>query len=56
MTLKKQTDNSSKEFKTSREEFLSNCKSGKYDDVVAIYRSNASNKVGKELNRKALEM
>ena len=29
----------------TREEFLKNCKAGLYDDVVAIYRSNASNKV-----------
>ncbi|QKX62016.1 uncharacterized protein TRUGW13939_09172 [Talaromyces rugulosus] len=34
-----------KEFsRGTREEFLQNCKSGQYDDVVAIYRSNASNK------------
>ncbi|CRG89407.1 hypothetical protein PISL3812_06443 [Talaromyces islandicus] len=34
-----------KEFPSgTREEFLQNCKSGQYDDVVAIYRSNASNK------------
>lgn len=32
-----------KEFRTgTREQFLSNCKSGKYDDVVALYRSNTS--------------
>ena len=32
-----------KEFrKGTREQFLSNCKSGKYDDVVALYRSNTS--------------
>ena len=30
----------------TREDFIQNCKSGQYDDVVAIYRSNASNKVG----------
>lgn len=29
----------------TREEFMRNCKDGKYDDVVAIYRSNASTKV-----------
>ncbi|KAH8699001.1 putative hydroxyisocaproate dehydrogenase [Talaromyces proteolyticus] len=34
-----------KEFPSgTREEFLSNCKAGKYDDVVVIYRSNVSNK------------
>jgi glyoxylate reductase len=34
------------EFPTgTREEFIANCKAGQYDDVVAIYRSNASNKV-----------
>ncbi|OAP65142.1 hypothetical protein AYL99_01114 [Fonsecaea erecta] len=32
-----------KEFrKGTREQFLSNCKSGQYDDVVALYRSNLS--------------
>ncbi|KAK2828954.1 hypothetical protein FQN49_007240 [Arthroderma sp. PD_2] len=32
-----------KEFPTgTRQEFLANCKNGKYDDVVAIYRSNVS--------------
>ncbi|KAF7846324.1 hypothetical protein BT93_L4536 [Corymbia citriodora subsp. variegata] len=32
-----------KEFrKGEREQFLSNCKSGEYDDVVALYRSNQS--------------
>ena len=32
-----------KEFRRgTREQFLSNCKSGKYDDVVALYRSNTS--------------
>ncbi|OAL71902.1 hydroxyisocaproate dehydrogenase [Trichophyton violaceum] len=32
-----------KEFPTgSRQEFLANCKSGRYDDVIAIYRSNVS--------------
>jgi hypothetical protein len=29
----------------TREEFLSNCQSGKYDDVVVIYRSNDSTSV-----------
>lgn len=29
----------------TREEFIQNCKDGKYDDVVVVYRSNASNKV-----------
>ncbi|KAJ5744492.1 hypothetical protein N7533_009362 [Penicillium manginii] len=34
-----------KEFPTgTREEFIQNCKAGQYDDVVAIYRSNTSNK------------
>ncbi|OJJ34999.1 hypothetical protein ASPWEDRAFT_40137 [Aspergillus wentii DTO 134E9] len=34
-----------KEFPTgTREEFIQNCKDGKYDDVVVIYRSNTSNK------------
>ncbi|OQD78220.1 hypothetical protein PENDEC_c001G02956 [Penicillium decumbens] len=34
-----------KEFPSgTRQEFIANCKSGQYDDVVAIYRSNASNK------------
>ncbi|KAJ5391492.1 2-hydroxyacid dehydrogenase [Penicillium cosmopolitanum] len=28
----------------TREEFIKNCKAGQYDDVVAIYRSNTSNK------------
>ncbi|KAM5453455.1 putative glyoxylate reductase [Microsporum audouinii] len=32
-----------KEFPTgTRQEFLENCKNGKYDDVVAVYRSNVS--------------
>lgn len=30
----------------TREEFIENCKAGKYDDVVALYRSNNSTKVG----------
>ncbi|KAJ6145624.1 NAD-dependent D-isomer specific 2-hydroxyacid dehydrogenase [Penicillium chermesinum] len=35
-----------KEFPTgTREEFIQNCKSGQYDDVVVIYRSNTSNKL-----------
>ncbi|KAJ5247382.1 NAD-dependent D-isomer specific 2-hydroxyacid dehydrogenase, partial [Penicillium chermesinum] len=35
-----------KEFPTgTREEFIQNCKSGQYDDVVVIYRSNTSNKI-----------
>ncbi|EZG09846.1 hypothetical protein H106_01117 [Trichophyton rubrum CBS 735.88] len=35
-----------KEFPTgSRQEFLANCKSGRYDDVIAIYRSNVSTAV-----------
>ncbi|OCT50301.1 putative 2-hydroxyacid dehydrogenase UNK4.10 [Cladophialophora carrionii] len=35
-----------KEFrKGTREQFLSNCQSGKYDDVVALYRSNMSTSV-----------
>jgi D-3-phosphoglycerate dehydrogenase len=29
----------------SREDFIRNLKDGKYDDLVAIYRSNASTKV-----------
>ncbi|KAJ9244268.1 hypothetical protein DTO169E5_1873 [Paecilomyces variotii] len=29
----------------NRSDFIKNCQSGQYDDVVAIYRSNASNKV-----------
>ncbi|KAJ5574838.1 2-hydroxyacid dehydrogenase [Penicillium hetheringtonii] len=34
-----------KEFPSgTREEFIQNCKAGLYDDVVAIYRSNTSNK------------
>ncbi|KAJ5126918.1 2-hydroxyacid dehydrogenase [Penicillium atrosanguineum] len=34
-----------KEFPTgTREEFIANCKAGQYDDVIAIYRSNTSNK------------
>ncbi|KAJ5658798.1 uncharacterized protein N7484_002447 [Penicillium longicatenatum] len=34
-----------KEFPSgTREEFIKNCKAGHYDDVVAIYRSNTSNK------------
>ncbi|PWY91525.1 hypothetical protein BO94DRAFT_533673 [Aspergillus sclerotioniger CBS 115572] len=34
-----------KEFPSgTREDFLRNCRDGHYDDVVAIYRSNASNK------------
>ncbi|KAJ5167197.1 2-hydroxyacid dehydrogenase [Penicillium canariense] len=34
-----------KEFPSgNREEFIQNCKTGQYDDVVAIYRSNTSNK------------
>ncbi|KAJ5987569.1 hypothetical protein N7451_011934 [Penicillium sp. IBT 35674x] len=28
----------------TREEFIENCKAGHYDDVIAIYRSNTSNK------------
>ncbi|QVM08080.1 hypothetical protein D8B26_002778 [Coccidioides posadasii str. Silveira] len=31
----------------TREEFMRNCKNGAYDDVVAIYRSNVSTKVGR---------
>ncbi|KAJ5901774.1 hypothetical protein N7495_002302 [Penicillium taxi] len=35
-----------KEFPSgTREEFIQNCKSGQYDDVVVIYRSNAFNKL-----------
>ncbi|EFR04081.1 hypothetical protein MGYG_07088 [Nannizzia gypsea CBS 118893] len=35
-----------KEFPTgSRQEFLANCKNGRYDDVIAIYRSNVSTAV-----------
>ena len=30
----------------TREEFISNCKAGKYNDVVVIYRSNESTSVG----------
>ncbi|OQE24695.1 hypothetical protein PENSTE_c007G05923 [Penicillium steckii] len=34
-----------KEFPSgTREDFIQNCKAGQYDDVVAIYRSNTSNK------------
>lgn len=34
-----------KEFPSgTREQFLTNCKNGEYDDVVVIYRSNASTK------------
>ena len=29
----------------SREDFIRNCKNGEYNDVVALYRSNASTKV-----------
>lgn len=29
----------------NRSDFIKNCQNGQYDDVVAIYRSNASNKV-----------
>ncbi|KAL1963546.1 hypothetical protein VTN77DRAFT_7991 [Rasamsonia byssochlamydoides] len=40
-----------KEFPSgTREEFLENCRSGKYDDVVAIYRSNTSNKLTGNFN------
>lgn len=35
-----------KEFPSgTRQDFIANCKAGHYNDVVAIYRSNTSNKV-----------
>ncbi|CEO59266.1 Putative Hydroxyisocaproate dehydrogenase [Penicillium brasilianum] len=44
-----------KEFPSgTREEFIQNCKSGQYDDVVAIYRSNTSNKYTGNFNDELL--
>ena len=41
-----------KEFRTgSRDQFLSNCKTGEYDDVVALYRSNMSTTVTGPFNQ-----
>ncbi|KAL1853693.1 hypothetical protein Plec18167_005099 [Paecilomyces lecythidis] len=40
----------------NREEFIKNCQSGQYDDVVAIYRSNASNKVTGSFNAELLSV
>jgi hypothetical protein len=34
-----------------RDEFIRNCKEGQYDDVVVIYRSNASTKVNLAVER-----
>lgn len=35
----------------TRDEFIRNCKDGQYDDVVVIYRSNASTKVSVAVER-----
>lgn len=35
----------------TRDEFIRNCKDGQYDDVVVIYRSNASAKVSVAVER-----
>ncbi|KAJ5359433.1 2-hydroxyacid dehydrogenase [Penicillium cataractarum] len=46
-----------KEFPSgTREEFIQNCKSGLYDDVVAIYRSNTSNKYTGNFNDELLSV
>ncbi|KAJ5450505.1 2-hydroxyacid dehydrogenase [Penicillium daleae] len=46
-----------KEFPSgTREEFIENCKSGQYDDVVAIYRSNTSNKYTGNFNEELLSV
>jgi len=39
----------------TREEFLKNCESGQYDDVVVIYRSNTSNKYTGNFNRELID-
>ncbi|CAG8893611.1 unnamed protein product [Penicillium egyptiacum] len=44
-----------KEFPSgTREEFIANCKAGKYDDVVALYRSNTSTKYTGPFNAEML--
>ncbi|KAJ5435541.1 Ribosomal protein L22/L17 [Penicillium cf. griseofulvum] len=44
-----------KEFPSgTREEFIANCKAGKYDDVVALYRSNNSTKYTGPFNAEML--
>ncbi|CAI7631940.1 NAD-dependent D-isomer specific 2-hydroxyacid dehydrogenase [Penicillium freii] len=46
-----------KEFPSgTREEFIANCKAGKYDDVVALYRSNNSTKYTGPFNAEMLEV
>ncbi|RJE25482.1 Dehydrogenase [Aspergillus sclerotialis] len=46
-----------KEFPTgTREQFIQNCKDGKYDDVVALYRSNTSNKYTGPFNEEILSV
>ncbi|KAK2792884.1 hypothetical protein FQN52_002562 [Onygenales sp. PD_12] len=46
-----------KEYRTgNREEFIANCTSGEYDDVVAIYRSNASTPVTGPFNAELLRV
>ncbi|KAL2220789.1 putative NAD-dependent D-isomer specific 2-hydroxyacid dehydrogenase [Thermoascus aurantiacus ATCC 26904] len=40
----------------TRDEFINNCKSGKYDDVVAIYRSNASTKITGPFNAELISV
>ncbi|BDD57361.1 hypothetical protein MPDQ_004956 [Monascus purpureus] len=40
----------------TRSEFLQNCKDGKYDDVVAIYRSNTSNKITGNFNEELISV
>ncbi|KAK2762182.1 hypothetical protein FQN54_001191 [Arachnomyces sp. PD_36] len=40
----------------TREDFLKNCREGKYDDVVAIYRSNASTGLTGPFNKELLSV
>jgi lactate dehydrogenase-like 2-hydroxyacid dehydrogenase len=40
----------------SREDFLSKCKSGEFDGVVALYRSNDSNKITGNFNKELVDV